>query len=79
MQPSYGSIHCRYRVSYILGLVRGITPEEPAAVILHGGVCEGCALKAHEVQLPEMVTAVKPSRQPRTESCVVSGDGHCEA
>ena len=30
-------------------------------------------MKAHEVQLPEMVTAAKPSSQPRTESCVVAG------
>jgi hypothetical protein len=28
-------------VSYILGMVRGVTFEEPAAVNLHGGVCEG--------------------------------------
>jgi len=26
-----------------------------------------------------MAVAVKPSEQPRTESCVVSGNGHCEA
>jgi len=32
-------------------------------------------LKAHEVQLPEMVTVAKPSWQPRTESCV----GACTA
>ena len=44
----------------------------------HGGVA-GCALKAHVIQLPEMGTAAKPSSQPRTESCVMSGDGHCEA
>src|SRR5215471_12464024 len=37
----------------------------------HGSV-RGCALKAHEVQLPEMVTAAKLSWQPRTESCVVA-------
>ena len=28
---------------------------------------------------PGMATAVKPSRRPRTESCVVSGNGPCEA
>ena len=39
----------------------------------------GCALKAHETMSPEMATAVKLSRQPRTESCVVSGNGLCEA
>jgi hypothetical protein len=26
-----------------------------------------------------METAAKPSSQPRTESCVMSGNGHCEA
>ena len=36
------------------------------------GSVEGCALKAHEVQLPEMVTVAKLSWQPRTESCVVA-------
>ena len=41
--------------------------------------CAGCALKAHGTMSPEMATAVKPSRQPRTESCVVSGNGPCEA
>ena len=40
---------------------------------------ERCALQAHEVQQSEMAAAVKPSQQPRTESCVVSGNGHCEA
>jgi hypothetical protein len=34
--------------------------------------CEGCALKAHGIQSPEMVTAAKLSSQPRTESCVVA-------
>jgi hypothetical protein len=43
------------------------------------GSVRGCALKAHEVQFPEMETAAKPSSQPRTESCVMSGNGHCEA
>ena len=79
MQPSYGNILCCCRVSGILGLVRGVTLEEPAAVILHGGICEGCALKAYGIQLFEITTAAKLSSQPRTESCVMSGDGHCEA
>jgi len=35
--------------------------------------------KAHEVQQPEMVVLVKLSQQPGTESCVVFGDGYCEA
>jgi len=26
-----------------------------------------------------MATAAKPSQPPRTESCVVAGNGHCEA
>ena len=40
---------------------------------------ERCALKAHETMSPEMAAAVKPSRQPRTESCVELGNGLCEA
>jgi hypothetical protein len=28
---------------------------------------------------PEMEAAAKLSEQPRTKSCVVSGNGHCEA
>ena len=43
------------------------------------GSVQGCALKAHETMSSEMATAVKLSRQPRTESCVVSGNGLCEA
>jgi hypothetical protein len=43
-----------------------------------GGVWS-CALQAHGIQPPEMVAAVKLSQQPRTESCVVAGDGPCEA
>ena len=42
-------------------------------------ICVGCALKARGIQSPEMETAVKPSSQPRIKSCVVSGNGHCEA
>ena len=42
-------------------------------------ICAGCALKAREVRYPEMETAAKPSSQPRTKSCVMSGNGHCEA
>jgi hypothetical protein len=52
---------------------------EPDAGKPHVRICAGCALKAHETMSPEMATAVKPSRQPRTESCVVSGNGLCEA
>jgi hypothetical protein len=43
MQPSYGNTHCCYLGSYTLGAVRRATLEEPAAVNLHGGVCEGGA------------------------------------
>ena len=39
----------------------------------------GLRLEAHEIQQPEMAALVKPSQQPGTESCVVSGNGHCEA
>ena len=39
----------------------------------------GCALKAQGILSPEMATAVKLSQRPRTESCVVSGNVHCEA
>ena len=56
-----------------------VLPEEPTAVTPHGGICGGCALQARRTQLPEMAAAAKPSEQPRTESCVVSGNGHCEA
>ena len=45
----------------------------------HVPICGGCALQAHEIQLSEMAAAVKLSQQLRTESCVVSGNGHCEA
>jgi len=43
------------------------------------GSVRGCALQARRTQLPEMAAAAKPSEQPRTESCVVSGNGRCEA
>jgi hypothetical protein len=35
--------------------------------------------KVRTTQPPEMAVAVKPSGQPRTESCVASGNGRCEA
>jgi hypothetical protein len=41
--------------------------------------CGSCALQAHEIQPPEMAVAVKFSQQLRTESCVVAGNGPCEA
>jgi len=43
------------------------------------GFCESCALQAHAIQSPEMAITAKLSQQPCTESCVVSGNGHCEA
>jgi hypothetical protein len=43
-----------------------------------GGV-GSCALQAHEIQPAKMAAAVKLSQQLRTESCVVVGNGHCEA
>jgi hypothetical protein len=45
----------------------------------HVPICEGCALQARGRQLSEMAAAVKLSQQPRTESCVVFGNGYCEA
>ena len=45
----------------------------------HAGICAGCALQAHGIQLSEMAAAVKLSQQLLTESCVVAGNGHCEA
>ena len=41
--------------------------------------CGSCALQAHEIQPSEMAAAVKHSQQLRTESCVVAGNGPCEA
>jgi hypothetical protein len=52
---------------------------EPYAGKPHVRFCAGCALKAHGSQSPEMATAVELSRQPRTKSCVMTGNGHCEA
>jgi hypothetical protein len=41
------------------------------------GLC-GLCLEVHGIQPPEMEAAAKLSSQPRTESCVMSGNGHCE-
>jgi hypothetical protein len=46
---------------------------------IHVRICGSCALQAHEIQPPEMAAAVKLSEQLRTESCVVAGNGPCEA
>ena len=40
---------------------------------------EGRALQARQVLPSGMAATAKPSKQPCTESCVVSGNGHCEA
>src|SRR6266480_6114094 len=41
MPKSSVATHCCSPGSHILGTGRGVAPEEPAVVILHGGVCEG--------------------------------------
>jgi RNA-directed DNA polymerase len=41
--------------------------------------CGSCALQVRLTQPPEMAVAAKPSEQPRTKSCVASGNGRCEA
>jgi hypothetical protein len=45
--------------------------QEPGAGKPHAGICAGCVLQVRSTQPPEMAVAVKPSEQPRTESCVV--------
>jgi hypothetical protein len=40
-KESYGNIRCCDPGSCIPGRGQGVKLEEPAAVILHGGVCEG--------------------------------------
>ena len=67
------------RVRTAARLCRHYPRWEPDAGKPHVRICAGCALQAHETLSPGMATAVKPSRQPRTESCVVSGNGPCEA
>jgi hypothetical protein len=56
-----------------------LVTEEPDDRIGHVRICGGCALQAHEIKPPEMAAAVKLSQQLRTESCVVAGNGLCEA
>jgi aryl-alcohol dehydrogenase-like predicted oxidoreductase len=52
-----------------------VDPDVPIALCVDAlvRICAGCALKAHGTQSPEMEAAAKPSSQPRTKSCVVSG------
>ena len=52
---------------------------EPNALIGLVRIWAGCALQVRATQPSEMAAAVKPSEQPRTESCVVAGNVHCEA
>jgi hypothetical protein len=58
-------------------VVEALSPNRSTARRRDSG--RGCALQAHEVQSPVMATATKPNQQSRTESCVVSGNGQCEA
>ena len=81
--PSTHPTQCGARVSQ--GLV-GVRPfgrshpsEEPYALTSARTDLCGLCLEAYEVQSPEMETAAKSSQQPRTESCVMTGNGHCEA
>jgi hypothetical protein len=60
-------------------LLRHSSPVRAVCVDALVRIYAGCALKAHGVQFPEMETAAKLSSQPRTKSCVISGNGHCEA
>src|SRR5580704_5855179 len=46
MRHSFVAILCCFHGSPTLGTGRGVAPEEPAAVNLHGGVCEGGARRA---------------------------------
>src|SRR5215831_21343137 len=65
--------------STAMPLRANLSREEPDAGHLHVRDCEGCALQARRTQPSEMAAAAKPSEQPRTESCVASGNGRCEA
>ena len=69
-----GELRMTFRVQRYACLVR-----KPDAGNLHVRFDERCALQAHEIQQPEMAALAKPSQQPGTESCVVSGNGHREA
>ena len=61
------------------GKIRHDSRQEPYAVVPHVRIGAGCALQAHEIQLSEMATLIKPNQQSGTESCVAIGDNHCEA
>jgi len=53
--------------------------QEPDAGKPHVRICAGCALQVRLTQPSEMAAAAKPSEQLRTKSCVVTGNGRCEA
>ena len=62
----------------IVGLV--VKPiGKPSAGNRHARFDERCALQVRTTQPSEMAAATKPSEQSRTESCVASGNGRCEA
>jgi len=66
----------------IAALIRRVNASDlkPNILVTHNAsIYAGCALQARRTQLPEMAAAAKPSEQPRTESCVASGNGRCEA
>jgi hypothetical protein len=53
---------------------------EPDAVAPHVRFDERVVpCKVRSTQPPEMAAVAKPSEQLRTESCVASGNGRCEA
>ncbi len=61
----------------------GGNPEVSRSILdirdLMSGIGGLAPWKAHEVRWPGMAAAVELSQQLRTESCVVPGNGHCEA
>ena len=59
--------------------VMGLPPAPTVRAPALDPTDERCALKARGIQSFEIMTAAKLSSQPRTESCVMSGNGHCEA
>jgi hypothetical protein len=76
MTKSCGSIRCCYPGLGTLGRARGVSLEEPAAVILHGGVGEGGDLSGpwwtYTRTKLETVDRAKGSLQP-TESPLLGG------
>ncbi len=66
------------RMSEFGGIADAINATADIQILMsgYGGIAPW---KAHEVRWPGMAAAVKLSQQLRTESCVVPGNGHCEA